>query len=354
MVHLSNLPRIRNRREVKGQTGTERVSAVLPLGLKRSKPVQPEVIKFVFSLAVLIGGIGAGQVLRRKYAIRTEVPRALMRWLTKTCLPVISALSLWELRLTGPHLLWIPVVGAVISTLAFVPAFLFGRRLQLTRHQMGSYLGAAMFSNVGYSLGGFVCLVLFGEQGLALAVLYMLYLFFYMYGIGFPIARSLGSGKERSLWRNFVENMGDPVAFLPLVGAALGILLNISGIHRSHIFSGINQVIAPAATFVTMLAIGLQMKLEAPGEHKGAVVRMLGIKFVYSPLIGVTMALILGFSDLEMKVILVEAFMPSAITVLVMAMLFDLDQRLANFCWIYTTLGFFVFAPFLFVAVRLF
>ena len=96
------------------------------------------------------------------------------------------------------------------------------------------------------------------------------------------------------------------------------------------------------------------MKLEAPGEHTGAVVRMLGIKFVYSPLIGITMALILGFSDLEMKVILVEASMPSAITVLVMAMLFDLDQRLANLCWIYTTLAFFVFAPFLFVAARLF
>jgi hypothetical protein len=100
-----------------------------------------------------------------------------------------------------------------------------------------------------------------------------------------------------------------------------------------------------------MLAIGLTMNFTAVKKFKLPVLSMSFIKFIWSPVIGILFAYLFNYQNvmegLPLKIAIIEAFMPTAIASLVLASLFDLDQDLANSCWIFTTLLLIPLLPFI-------
>ncbi len=303
-----------------------------------------EIFRTFYVLLILFLPLTAGYGLRKKNLILKPelISIRLIVFLTKAVTPFVVLFSFWKLELTSAKIFTLPLAGMAISTLALAPAFFFVKVHGLNRKQAGSYLTSAMFSNIGYTLGGFIAFVLYGEAGFGLTVLYCLYFKPFYYTIGFYIAENYSSKKGVKIKDNLKKVFTDGIRLFPLLGLAGGIGLNLLGVPRPGFIQQLNGFLIPATTFIYMFAIGMTLKLRAVKRFKVPVLSMSVIKFIWSPLIGLAIAYFLGYrfimGGLLFKVALIESFMPSAITSLMLPALFNLDQDLSNSCWIFTTL----------------
>jgi hypothetical protein len=259
--------------------------------------------------------------------------------------------SFWALDLSNTAIFTLPLLGVVITTLALIPAGFFVKIHRFDHQQAGSYIGAAMFSNIGYTLGGFIAFVLYGEVGFGLTVLYCLFFKPYYYTIGFYMAENYSSGRSSGVKDNLKRIFTEGIRLFPLLGLAIGVILNLFGFKRPYYIGTLNDILIPVTTFVYMLAIGLTMNFTAVKKFKLPVLSMSFIKFIWSPVIGILFAYLFNYQNvmegLPLKIAIIEAFMPTAIASLVLASLFDLDQDLANSCWIFTTLLLIPLLPFI-------
>jgi hypothetical protein len=306
--------------------------------------VENNFYQLIYILTVLFLPLLLGYIIKRRYAFfePRKASKIIIIFITKAITPFIVMFSFWALDLSNASIFTLPLLGVVITTLALVPAGFFAKLHNFSHRQTGSYLAAAMFSNIGYTLGGFIAFVLYGEIGFGLTVLFCLYFKPYYYTIGFYIAENYSSRENVRVRDNFKKIFTEGIRLFPLLGLGLGVALNLFGINRPDYFGTLNSVLIPVTTFFYMLAIGFTMNFKAVRRFKLPVLSMSFIKFIWTPVIGILFAYLLNYHNvmggLPFKIVVIESFMPTAIASLVLPVLFDLDQDLANSCWIFTTL----------------
>ena len=84
----------------------------------------------------------------------------------------------------------------------------------MTPQDTGAYSYAAAHANIGVTMGGFVCLALFGEKGLALSLIYLTLWTMLMFGVFFPLAGAFAGQTVRFGTRSFLRlAAGHPVHF---------------------------------------------------------------------------------------------------------------------------------------------
>ncbi len=302
-----------------------------------------EFFQVIYIVSILFFPLAIGYKLRGKLISQADkVSKLIIIFLTKSITPFIVMFSFWALDLSNAAIFTLPLLGVVITTLALIPAGFFSKIHKLSHRQAGSYIGAAMFSNIGYTLGGFIAFVLYGEIGFGLTVLYCLFFKPYFYTIGFYMAENYSARKATGVKDNLKRIFTEGIRLFPLLGLAAGVILNLLNLNRPLYIGGLNDILIPVTTFVYMFAIGLTMNFKAIKEFKSPVLSMSFIKFIWSPAIGISFAYFLKYQNimggLPLKIIVIESFMPCAIASLVLSSLFNLDQDLANSCWIFTTL----------------
>ncbi|MBM4082112.1 MAG: hypothetical protein FJ278_20570 [Planctomycetes bacterium] len=262
----------------------------------------------------------------------------------------VAVLSFWVLDLSQPRLVVLtPLVAALVS----LACFGLGRGLsRLHEHQpksAGSYVACSMFSNVGLTLGGFLCFMLLGEQGLSVALLYSAYFIPFFFSVGFGVARSYNSAHKASLLDAVKDFCTNPLSLSPNLGLVAGIILDVAGVPRPQFLGTVNQILVYTAVGVYSAAIGLTMRFGRVRAFLPECLSMAALKFLATPLIGLLIGWLLGCGNildgLLLKVVFVEACMPVAIFALVLTKLFDLDQDLANSCWLVTTFGVVLMLP---------
>ena len=311
-----------------------------------------EFFQIAYIISILFLPLVIGYWLKSKFIGQPDkVSKVIIIFLTKSITPFIVMFSFWALDLSNKTIFTLPLLGMIITTLALIPALFFAKVHKFNQKQTGSYIGAAMFSNIGYTLGGFIAFVLYGEAGFGLTVLYCLFFKPYYYTIGFYMAENYSSRKATGVKDNLKRIFTEGIRLFPLLGLAIGVGLNLLHFKRPLYIGSLNNVLIPVTTFIYMLAIGLTMNFKAIKKFKSPVFSMSLIKFVWSPIVGILLAYLFNYQDimegLPLKIAIIESFMPTAIASLVLASLFDLDQDLANSCWIFTTLLFMLFLPLL-------
>ncbi|RKY75155.1 hypothetical protein DRQ00_11020 [candidate division KSB1 bacterium] len=321
--------------------------------------------QFILFSSCIYGFLLIGYFSKRKRWIETEKSTTLMKGSIFFLEPVIIVSTFWALDISDLRILSLPLTASLLSLFILLPAQLFSKLHHHIPKDKGAYFGGSMFSNIGLSLGGFLCFLLLGEQGLGLAFAYMAYFIPFFFSIGFYIARRISlsaetKGNVRSLtWReNLKASLQDPLGIVPTVAILVGLAFNFSGLERFQILSTINKILVPLSVAVYSFAIGLTMKFRKLREYLPECLTMSIIKFLISPIVGVGFAYILGCSDfmggLALKVVLIEATMPAAIFSLILARLFNLNQDLANSCWLFTTFAVIFVVPILSFVLRLF
>jgi len=257
---------------------------------------------------------------------------------------LVVLIGCWSLDLSSPlRALLVPVIGALVSVGLLGVGLAGATALGLRGTRRGAFLNCAMMSNIGLSLGGFICYMFLGVAGQSLAVAYTSHFLPVCFVIGMGVATHYSVGAHGSVGSTLAGMVRNPLVLVPNTALVTGIAINACGVAVPGWVLRANAVGLMAMVAVHSFAIGMTLRLSRVGRYWREVLVLLGAKFAVGPLLGAAVVWGLGqwgaFDGVLWRVVVIEAAMPVAIFATIVSNLFDLDRDLANSAWVVTTLA---------------
>ncbi len=302
-------------------------------------------LRFAAMLAVLVGGLVSGYLAGSRFGLPEQLAKKIMTAVLVSFNWLIALFVIWQTQLTR-QLIWLPIVGVCLMlTITALSTGLF-HFLSLDRRSRLTLILAGGLSNVGYTGGAFVCYALFGMTGLALANIYLLFSLPTVYFIFFPL---LKIHELRIKNANAKFKLGQVLDFrflvLPAVVAAL--ILNLTGVKSPGFIAKfrIIDIFVYIASGLSFFAIGLRVNLSLLKNYINLYFLLSVVKFILTPAVALLLIWLLALTgqnltEMVKKVIIVLAFAPSAVLMVTMSNVFDLDAPLASALWVVTTATF--------------
>lgn len=261
----------------------------------------------------------------------------------------IALFVIWQMKLTR-QLIWLPLIGVcLMTTISFFSIKLFSF-LNLNHKTRLTLTLAGGLSNIGYTGGAFVCYVLFGTVGLAMANIYILLWLPTAYLIFFPMLKayelnSTKSGRNPKFKLSYLLDL----RLLAVLASLTAIVLNLTNIqspqlvYRLHII----DIFIYSASFLAFFAIGLRIKPAHLKNYINLYFILSAVKFIIAPIIAFLILSLLGLAGIDLtilvkKVIIVMSVAPTAVFMVTMSNVFSLDSRLASALWLVNTSTFLV------------
>jgi len=254
----------------------------------------------------------------------------------------ITLCSLWIARIDR-HSVAMPMLATFGWLLTAGIAWLCSVWLQHPRERRGAFIATMSQSNNGFTLLGFVALVLFGESGLAQATYSQALAAPYLLLFCFPVARmysSRGAAAGKSLRDVLLDNLRDPRVFLPLGTITCGLLLNLGHVPRPLVIGSVIRPLIYVGTASSGAAVGLLFR----GAQLSRYWRENAISFVYRssfyPLLYGALALLFGLGALDLRILVLYGLVPSALLANYLAVFFELDTELTSSVFVVSTVAF--------------
>lgn len=256
--------------------------------------------------------------------------RRLVKITTATFLPALIFSVIYSSEFRAEYL-FVPVTGFATMIIMLFVAWLFVPLAGVReRRRRMPFVVASSAGNTGY-LGYPVCLSLFGERGLAIAVMYDIFatVIYALTVAAYLIASSTG---EKLTPRQIA---GSVLKFIPVYAALLALL--VKPVHLPVIFLEANEFLGSAAIPVILLALGLSLQPVVNFNYIRAALFSVSLKQVVSPVIaGVIASLFL--TGLPWKIAVIESAMPSMTMTYILSGRYNADFRFASFLVITSTL----------------
>lgn len=254
----------------------------------------------------------------------------------------ITLCSLWIARIDR-HSVLMPLLTTSGWLLTAGFARLVSGWLGHTPDRRGAFIATMSLSNNGFTLLGFVALVLFGEAGLAQATYSQALSAPFLLLFCFPVARlysKAGATSGKSIGQVLLDNVRDPRVFLPLSAISSGLALNLLGVHRPEVASSIVRPLIYVGTAASGTAVGLLFR----GPQLGRYWRENGVSFLYRsslyPLFYAAIAALFGLGALDTRILVLYGFVPSALLANYLAVFFELDTDLTSSVFVVSTVTF--------------
>ena len=206
---------------------------------------------------------------------------------------------------------------------------------------------AAALSNMGYTGGSFVCYALFGTAGLALANIYCLFWFPLVGLVLFPLLKLYEIRRNNTKAGLSITDMLD-VRLIAFPASILAIVLNLADIEPPALIAKFHlvDILVYTASAMAFFAIGLQVNLSRLKNYINLYFPLAAVKFILTPAVALAIIWILALTGQDLtglfrKVIIVLSACPSAVLMVTISNVFDLDSPLASALWLATN-GFFV------------
>lgn len=304
--------------------------------------------KFIAIVLSITLAAAAGYFCRRRQWVSEGIAGPLMFHTVVFGWTPVSIVVLWSLELQW-SLVALPIIGMLLP-LAMAPVgFALLKLHRLDRASAGTFVVTCGLSNIGMTMGGFICYCLFGLPGLSYVQLYTMSWSLPFICCYYPIGRWFDQPGEvidlAFIFRTIFDRRS-----LPMVGAIVGLILNLYHvtmppfIFRYHF---IDLLLIPSV-LLSFFAVGLQVHF-ADLSHRRPVHLSLSLaKFIIAPTISLgllTLAGLLGANlpQLAWKVVVIEGFMPAAVFSVIISNLFHLNSRLASLMFLVNTILFLIF-----------
>jgi len=256
--------------------------------------------------------------------------------------PAAGMLPVWVLPIRWSDV-WLPIQCVLVTFVCFGIGLVVARLHRMVARDAGVYAYAAAHSNMGFTLGGFICLRLFGEEGLGFATIYVTLWNIVMMGFFFPLAGAFAGRDVRFGVGQFLRALLD-IRCLPLAGILVGLGLNVAGVPRPDWIGRwhVPEVFVMVCTAAMFFVIGLRLHFSQLREHLSACASLSVIKFGAAPLVAVALLTLAGkagvaVGELQAKVVIVESLMPMALFAVAAANLYGLNGRLASLLFVVNT-----------------
>jgi predicted permease len=207
----------------------------------------------------------------------------------------------------GHATLLIIIFALIIISIMGILSSIFTRFLKLDDKTKSGFMLTAMFMNSG-SMGSVICLILFGEDGFLLAIMFYITSQVLLYTIGVIIA----SQHKKKLSLSALK----PVFTLPLIYALIiGLAFHYFNIRFSANTLMPITLLSNAAVPILLITLGMQLSriklewnaMQLPAINSGLRIGAgFAIAFVFTSIIGI--------SGIERNVIVICAAMPAKIT----------------------------------------
>ena len=303
--------------------------------------------RLVLYVACIVASAAGGYAGRRTGLLRPAWARRIMSVAIVACDAPIALLAIWHLDI--PPGVWrVPVAGAVVGVATCLGGLAAARLRRMPPADAAVFGMQAGMGNVGYTLGGLLCFVLWGLQGLALEQMFCLMWPFFAFLFCFPVARHYGEAAggaaggagggviayaARALGRSLTD-----IRSLPLYLATAGLVLNLRAVvppaevRQWHVI----DVLMLAGVFMQFGSVGMTVEARRLPVFWKKALGSAALKFLLSPLLMLGVGLALGLEGQPLWVCLLLAAMPTALYSVLMANLFGLNKDLANATFILT------------------
>ncbi|HWH68888.1 MAG TPA: hypothetical protein VNT26_05855 [Candidatus Sulfotelmatobacter sp.] len=286
----------------------------------------------------------AGFLFRQAWIVRGNAPgrlSGLSRWLLLVHAfvlgPVSGLFSLWVLNLGDSRLIALPVIGGLLHIGGALLALLGARIMRMPASQRGSFMMSGMVSNIGM-IGSILAFYFFGEAGYALGAFFRIFEQPIYFLIGYPVTSAMGNGRKVTVTEGLRQIVTEPTIYMPILGLAAGLVLNLAGVGRPASIGTINAALIPAVTINLAFSIGITLRVGAIREHIRPCLVMAAVKFAALPLLIAGLAKLAGLDRLDgglpFRVALLMSFMPVGVNALIATTLFRLDEEMAVAVWL--------------------
>ncbi|MFW5860956.1 MAG: hypothetical protein ACOCWZ_01795 [Spirochaetota bacterium] len=264
--------------------------------------------------------------------------------------PIVVFWSIWGLSL-APDMIALPLTGILTVLVGLIAGYMLVRMLKYYGVQKHTFIISSSLANHGFTMGGFLCYLFLGIEGLGLAMLFIVYFMPYLVLVVFSYARFVSEEPLQQFnLRNYIISKKN----FPFYAVLLALLLQTLGIKRISAPVPVDLFIA-ISVMIYYFSLGTSF---SPGNAKKllpahAVLAI--IKFMVVPLVAVAVAFLIPVGEKVRAVIIIQSFMPAAIYSVVTSILFRLDSRMASSLFVFNTVLFlFVVLPLLFAFRTLF
>lgn len=273
--------------------------------------------------------IGLGYVLKRIDFLSEKDIDPLNRIVMYILMPcmVFSALYSADLSLIS-KLGILPFVIFSSSIVTGIVSFFILKKLNFDDRKLWSVLITVMIANTGF-MGYPISLGIFGQAGFLRAIFCDIATLFIFLSLSFVLVLKFGGN---------VKNAVAKIALFPSLWAViLGLVLNFINIPIGPVLENTITYLGNGAVPLIMLSLGLSIDFAGLSRNKGMVLFTSIIKLLFFPLVAFFVASYLGLVDLQFKVAVAEAAMPSGMLSLLLSITYKLDYELTSDCILINT-----------------
>jgi predicted permease len=304
--------------------------------------------KFAFTAIVVILAMTGGYLCRRLRWLQESAGEVIMTIVAVYGYPGVGFLTLWGTTLDSSDVL-MPLLAVVHSTVMTFLSLALARYFTTERAERGLFAVAGGLGNNGFTMGAFVLYLLYGEEGMGVANIYFILFMPVVVLLMYPIARHYATEQPQGsmaslIWRSLIDwrSIGLPVSLLGILLSALRVP-RPGAIAAWHVVDILVCLLTPLAFF----GIGLRLHFSKVIPLWRPILGLAVIRFVVAAVVGLALAYATwitpwAFRGLRWNVYVVEAFVPTAVTMVAVANMFGLCPREASVLFVANTVMYLV------------
>ncbi len=301
-------------------------------------------IKFVILWAVILIPFFAGSKIRNNLKSPQDTAKKLIRINLFFLEPFILFWSIWGLHINF-DVIFLPIAGISTVIAGYLTGKVSIKLLKLKGKTAASYLISSILANQGLTLGGLICYLIAGEQGLGLSLIYVIYFLPFVFLFIFPYAKvsSLrtepGSGAYKIMTLREYIKLFFNFQNLPLAGMLMALVMQFFQIPRPDLFFNMDYLIF-TAILIYYLTLGINFQI---GHIRAGIKEQSALalsKFIIIPIVTFIALQFLELDPVVETVIQVQSCMPAAVYSVISSILFDLDSKLTSGLFVVNSLLF--------------
>lgn len=277
----------------------------------------------ILALAQTIFGfvaiVAVGWLLRRFGVLKAEDARPINNIIIYAGLPALIFRAVYPAALDR-SLLVVAVVAWIVFVVSALAAWGVTRFLRLPKPIAGGFILTAALGNTGY-IGYPVSLAILGDEGLVRAIFYDVFgTVAALLLVGLFIAEHMGTVRGRR-----VNPIREALTFPAVIALGLALLLRAVPVEIPGLVSDGLDSLASLVVPLIMIAVGLSIRPRSLREHAVALTGVVGLRLLLAPLIALMVALVAIEDPQTVRLVVLEAGMPSMMLSLVIGARFELD-----------------------------
>ncbi|WP_407378868.1 AEC family transporter [Methanobrevibacter sp.] len=222
----------------------------------------------------------------------------------------------------------LPFVILASSFITGIISYFILKRFNLSDKVLWSVLVTIMIANTAF-MGYPVNIGVYGSEGFLRAIFCDIATSVIFLILSFVLVLKFGGSPKKAVRK---------IAFFPPLWAIiLGLLLNILNIPIGPVLDNTVNYLGNGTIPLIMLSLGISIDLSGIKRSKNMIIFTSIMKLILFPAIAFFIVSFLGLVDLQFKVSIIEAAMPSGMLSLILAITYKLDYELTSDCILINT-----------------